>query len=317
MNYPLGKSSMELLDTIKKKKTIVDKLTKFFSNKFNKLIKENKYSINNLEQLITNFFDSYQSNKINEYDYVIGILEKNIQDSIIKHALNNNNFSKNGHSSPNNITNDHFDYEKNEIENNNGNNTNDYYNNYNRILNKSVIDIDNDIVKKSSDNKTLSKENLEKQKIDNKIIHHQRSKSTNINMELPVLLYSNNRLMSLKEKANDEWALIAKFNYIKQQEEEKQNKFNKEEKQKKFKESLHSQLIEKDLLKKIKQEEDWQFFLRQNDKLQILQSEEQKRNKQKLDMLKAEKEIQDKIVSGNFLSLLLNILILFACLENI
>jgi len=319
INGPLGRSSVELLNSVKKKKSIVDKLAKFFSNKFHNLIKEKNYPITNLEKLITNFFETFEHNKTNEHDFIIGELEKQLLESINDQAINNNESYVNNNNNSKNKTNENF-YDKN----------NDHlYNNdiINKNLKHSVINVNHKNIQNEKINNNdgnnknanifFSNESLEKNEKDKAgsipIIHHQRSHSTNVNKDLPLLFYANDKLTNLREKANDEWALIAKFNHLKQLEDDKQRKFMKEEKQKKFKESLYTQLIEKDMFKKIKQEEDWQFFLRQNDKLQSFQNEELRRKKEKQDFIKAEKEFQDKIVSGSFfLSKNLKILIIFS-----
>lgn len=310
LNDPIGKSSVEILNSIKKKRAIVEKLTKLFTNKLQNLMKEKNFPIANLQKEISNFFETYENMKINEYDFVIGRLENHLIDIINNNDnTNNNNKIKNrleisssnlNRNIVNNSLNEIYNYSNglpkenmilnNSNKSNGNNNIINYNNNYN-----------NNYSNGNFDNIILSNENIEKNKTPTQkdfmpMIHHQRSYSTN--KELPINFYLNEKLVNLRDKANDEWALIAKFNHLKQLEDDKIKENVKEEKQKKFKEILHSQLIEKDLLKKIKQEEDWQFFIKQNDKLQNLQNEEIKKKKEKQDKVKAVKEIQDKLVYG-------------------
>ncbi len=306
---PLGRSSVELVELIKKKKSITEKLKNFFCIKFQSLIKERNYPIVNLEKEISLFLETHEKTKTIEYDFVVGKLEKQLQEAILNnHGLN----STARNTDKNNVINIY----NNELSTNNNNNlklkiveknsTNDK--NCNGNQNNSVIYINNnnnlnDESNNNNENIFSSNEDCENNKINSEImpipvIHHQRSHSTNITNGLPLIFHANDKLNSLREKANDEWALIAKFNYLKQMEDDRQMKFIREEKQKKFKEGLHSQLQEKDIFKKLRQEEDMQFFLKQNDKLQIMQNEEQRKRKEKQDKLKAEKELQDKVISG-------------------
>ncbi len=313
LNNPLGSSSVELLNSIKKKNAIVEKLTKLFSNKLQYLMKEKNFSLLNLQKEISEFFETYSKLNINEYDFIIRRLENHLIDIInnnennskIKSILDKTTPKLNkeiNNRSLNNIYNhlnvikkdDLILNKKSDIGNSNDPSN---INNYNKILDNIYYDHLNSS-SENIKNKDIDKNLTLKIPDSMPIINHQRSFSTN--KQLPINFYVNEKLSNLRDKKNDEWSLIAKFNHLKQLEDDKQKMHNKEEKQKKFKEILNCQLMEKDMLKKIKQEEDWQFFLNQNDKMQNIQNQELMKIREKQDKLKAEKEMQDKLVIGKF-----------------
>jgi len=305
LNGPLGKSSVEILQTIKKKKNIVEKLTNYFSNKLQNIMREKNYPITNLEKEISKFFETLEHKKINEFDYVIGKLEKYLLDLLNKNFSSLiNNRKEISLKSPKSFVNE---ISIDQIKSNKSIDTINYQNNLNsnkNINNNNILyqnNHDNDKLDENLQNINIDKDIIEKsiftKKDFNQNIHHQRSYSTNKDL-LPSQLYLNEKLLSLKDKANDEWALIAKYNHLKQIENDQLFKNNKEEKQKRFKEMLQSQLIEKDMLKKIKQEEDWQFFLKQNEKLQNLENEESRKKREKQQILRSQKVLQEKAIYG-------------------
>lgn len=272
-----------------KKNTLIEKLSQHFSNKLKVLMIENRYPFINLKTDISKFFDSIDISKMEKYDHIIGQIESLLL-AIIKNPHSNNQSKTdnlNNQIKTASITLDDLHKYNNNSEYNISDVINCGYSNQNNTVKIDYNNFNNNLSKGKSANQQ------------NDIVNKSKEQTN----DLPwAVNEKHDKLTNLKEKANDEWALIAKFNHLKLLEDQKFNKNVKEEKQKQFKEMLHSQLIEKNMLKKLKQEEDWQFFVKQNDKLQSIQEQEILKKKTKKDILKNEKEIQDKLVSGKLIN---------------
>lgn len=113
-----------------------------------------------------------------------------------------------------------------------------------------------------------------------------------------IFTQKTDRLNNLKEKASDEWAMIVKYNHLKHLEEEQSKKFNNEEKKRKVRDALDNQMKEKDNLRKLKQEEDKKFFALQSQKIKNIETEDKEKQIQKIEKVKAQKEMQDRLIQG-------------------
>lgn len=108
------------------------------------------------------------------------------------------------------------------------------------------------------------------------------------------------KLNDLKERALDEWAMIAKYNHLKHLEEEEKRKNFEEEKKKKIREILDNQMKEKDLIRKLKEEEDMKFFNLQAEKISDLEKDYIEKEKIKIEKVKMQREMQEKLIKGKF-----------------
>ena len=262
-----------------KKNLIVQKLSLHFLKKFSIQIKQKKYSTELLNKDISDYMDNLESNLI-EYNYIISNLE-----IILKQKLNINNKSQTERiitknevnqnikkTEPKNLTKSY------EIINNLLNNTNKQ-----TSTNKNF----NNEINISSNYNIINEDNLFKSSSSDKI--------------LPIKFSKIDKLKNLNEKANlDEWGLIAKYNNIKHIEEIKNKKNTKEVKTKLIKEILDSQMKERDQQRKIKQEEDLKFLMKQNIIDKNLENKFLDIEKEKLEKIKFQKEFQEKIIKGNF-----------------
>lgn len=161
--------------------------------------------------------------------------------------------------------------------------------------NKEIPQISTNTAEASSSRQAGSLPQNEEYRINATNSHHQRSQSVTKGFNN---VFQNQKLINLKERTNDEWALIAKFNHLKFLEEEKNSKMLKEEKKNLLKQSLESQMLEKNKQRKLKQDEDRLFFIRQNNKLNNLKEEEFARQKEKLELKQYQKEYHEKIING-------------------
>jgi len=273
INVPNIKTNNTLLNN--KKNTLLEKLTIHFSNKLKELMLQFDYPLSKLKTDISSFIGGLENENLKKYDFIIGrigtlLLEKitnrkqNYKAAIDpNNELNHNNINtqqNNKSSKPVMTLDDLYRYKL--KENHNSENPNIIYSSYSNNQHEfNIEDNEYEINYNNSNNNCQSEAAAaatKEKKIYQLYTKNPIAKQQNTaNHLLPwVMNEKNEKLISLKEKANDEWALIAKFNHLKLLEDQKEGKNLKEEKQKKFKELLHSQLLEKDMLKKQKQEED-------------------------------------------------------------
>jgi len=191
---------------------------------------------------------------------------------------------------------------------------------YNQNTTKNSLGNGNGAIKNITTEKDKSINNLNLDLLSNSKYNYLDTKNSNINYsqdlkttslrsysENPTDIFKNksvvltqkqDKMNNLKEKASDEWAMIIKYNHLKHLEDEQNKKFKIEEKKRLVKETLENQMKEKDQLKKLKQEEDKKFFQIQSQKLKNIQEEDLEKNRQKAEKIKAQKEMQEKLIKG-------------------
>jgi len=105
------------------------------------------------------------------------------------------------------------------------------------------------------------------------------------------------KVASLQEKAKDEWALIAKLNYAKYLEGEKERKSKEEEIKKLQKEILEKQIKEKEILKMREKDEINHFHKQQVENLKKIDLEMKQKDLEIKEKVKREKEMHESMIS--------------------
>jgi len=206
---------------------------------------------------------------------------KNILNIPIK-AITNNNINKN--EKINNLV----------TENNQEKNLN--FTNY---CNKNNLKTNNNYYPTVNTNEGLKNQDIYNSYSTNSILNtlnNNKAKEEGLNF-----IQKTEKLNDLKEKSMDEWAMIVKYNHLKHLEEEQKKKSLGEEKKRKVREILEKQMKEKDHTKKMKQEEDKKFFKMQTEKIENMEKDYVEKERSRLDKIKQQKEIQEKLIKGNLI----------------
>lgn len=132
-------------------------------------------------------------------------------------------------------------------------------------------------------------------KVDKQIIDLNNKKEKNF-------IKKTEKLNDLKEKAMDEWAMIAKYNHLKYLDDQEKRKNFEEEKKRKVREILDNQMKEKETMRKQKQEEDKKFFKLQSEKINDLEKDYMEKEKIKIEKVKMQKEMHEKLIKGKIIN---------------
>lgn len=123
--------------------------------------------------------------------------------------------------------------------------------------------------------------------------NHNASLSTNKSVDN---LYKNEKVQLLKEKASDEWALIAKLNYQKHLEAEKEKRLKEEESKRLQKQILENQIKEREIYKKKEIEENRRFYKQQSENLKKIDQIEKQKEIENKERVRLEKEMHEKMI---------------------
>jgi hypothetical protein len=105
------------------------------------------------------------------------------------------------------------------------------------------------------------------------------------------------KVQILKIKEEDEWALIAKHNYEKFINEQKNKKQKEEDLKQIQKDFLESQIREKEIMKKKLKDEERQFYNQHSENIKKMQEQEKQKELQSKEKMRVQKEIQNSMIS--------------------
>jgi hypothetical protein len=253
----------------RKKQQIVEKISTFLKNKFSKIFKEKGYTP---KHLLIDLNNLITDNDILNFDYntVILRVEKSILEILSKLETKEVNSAL-------------LDMKK-----------------INELISKPNVNRNNKLsARESSDlQQTVQKQrnNLNKD-ITTSETEKKMRQTKSVDNLISTLEIKNKKLLDLKEKQNDEWALIAKHNFQKHLDVEKEKKMQAEQMKKIQKEILEKQMKEKEIWK-LREKEDIEKFVRnQNENLKKLEEyEKNKINEQKEKVIR-QKQMQEHIIN--------------------
>jgi len=268
-------------------------------------ISENISKSHKINKTESNNNNDNDINNINYTDYQHEDYIKSLPNSSSKANKNNRVFSNmNANSNNKIILKENSVFASNSSSQNN-NNINTKLNSLTKTHSKKTLSTN--LISNNSKNTQQKNESLNKDALLNRLNTNNNTESNIINIidysekEGKNLVKKTEKLNDLKVKAMDEWALIAKYNYLKHLEEQDNKRNFEEEKKRKVREILDNQMKEKDLLRKLKEEEDMKFFKMQSDKISDLEKDYMEKEKMKAEKIKMQKELQEKFIKGNCL----------------